>query len=163
MEHFNYANVKVKKLSKKAIIPKYEHAGDAGFDLRTIKDIKIKPGQTIKIPTGLAFEIPEGNMMEIRPRSGLSAKTKFRVITGTIDSGFRGEVQIIAENVTDSGKLTTLFRKVFKGTDGSIFFSAGSRVAQGVIEPYYSALFLEETELSKSDRGADGFGKSGLE
>jgi dUTP pyrophosphatase len=93
--------VKVKKLHPDAVIPHYAHEGDAGFDLVAVEDVVITPGETKAIPLGLAFEIPEGYEMQIRPRSGLSLKTKLRQsnCVGTIDSGYRGEVKVMFDNI----------------------------------------------------------------
>ncbi|MFJ8266792.1 dUTP diphosphatase [Peribacillus asahii] len=101
-------NVKIKKISEHAVIPKYAKQGDSGFDLVAIEDVVIEPGETKKIPTGLAFEIPQGYELQVRPRSGITSKTKLRVQLGTVDAGYRGEVSVIVDNIapipdSDSG------------------------------------------------------------
>jgi dUTP pyrophosphatase len=138
--------IRAKKTDESATIPKYAYKGDSGFDLASIEAVTIVPGETKLIATGLSFSVPEGYEMQIRPRSGLSAKSKFRVANspGTIDSNFRGEVKIIAENTGSR----------------PIFIEKGDRIAQGVICPVYEAVFIED-ELEDTGRGSNGFGSSG--
>src|SRR5690606_19806136 len=92
-------NVKVKLMHPDAVIPKKAHAHDAGFDLVAVEDTIIEPGATQLIKTGLAFELPPGYEMQIRPRSGVTLKTKLRVQLGTVDSNYRGEVGVIVDNI----------------------------------------------------------------
>jgi dUTP pyrophosphatase len=94
-------NVRIKRLHKDAVIPRYAKPGDSGFDLVAVEDVIIAPGETQLVPTGLAFEIPEGYELLVRPRSGVSLRTKLRVANppGTIDAGFRGEVKVIIDNI----------------------------------------------------------------
>jgi dUTP pyrophosphatase len=138
--------IKVKKTDESASIPKYAHKGDSGFDLASTETVTISPGETKLISTGLSFGIPVGYEMQIRPRSGMSAKTKFRVANapGTIDSNYTGEVKIIAENIGHR----------------AIFIEKGDRIAQGVICPVYEAVFVEQ-DLEDTNRGNNGFGSSG--
>jgi dUTP pyrophosphatase len=81
-------NIKIKKVVEDAIIPKYQTSGSAGFDFHTVEDVTVFPKETRLISTGLAFEIPEGYELQIRPRSGISLKTKIRISNSpaTIDS-----------------------------------------------------------------------------
>lgn len=153
--------IKIKKLSPDAVIPEYKHSTDAGFDLAASEDVEIWPGQTVKVPTGLALDIPEGYEMQIRPRSGLSAKTPLRVIIGTIDSGYHGEVSVITELVpfrySKSGDTSIL-----QYPNRSLLIQKGCRIAQAVIAPVIHAEFEEVDELDNSERGADGFGSTGV-
>ena len=95
-------NIKVEKLYENVVLPEYKTSGAAAFDFESLVDVIINPNETKIIPTGLAFEIPEGYELQVRPRSGLSAKTKLRVSNspGTIDSDYRGEVCIILDNIS---------------------------------------------------------------
>jgi dUTP pyrophosphatase len=97
----NNVQVKVKKLHPDAVIPKYSYVNDAGFDLVAVEDVIIAPGETKKVPIGLAFAIPPGYELQIRPRSGISRKTKLRVSNapGTVDAGYRGEVCVLVDNI----------------------------------------------------------------
>ncbi|PFD89198.1 deoxyuridine 5'-triphosphate nucleotidohydrolase [Bacillus thuringiensis] len=165
--------VKIKRL-KDVELPKYAKPGDAGFDLVAAEDIIIEPGETKVIPTGLAFELPPGYEMQIRPRSGMSRKTKLRVVLGTIDSGYRGEVGVIADNISMVEYASTpRFNAGILAGDNDfsitkpvkyevIEIKKGDRIAQGVIAPVETAHFEEVDELSESDRGTGGFGSTGV-
>ncbi|QGI00199.1 dUTP diphosphatase [Bacillus subtilis] len=178
-------NVNIKRLSPDAQIPAYAHATDAGFDLVAAEDVIIEPGETACVPTGLAFEIPEGFEMQIRPRSGITLKTPLRVQLGTVDCGYTGEVGVIVDNISpviyrtikdDEGeRYETLTTKVicdvrgqFVPTidgdhiDGAYIIRKGERIAQAVIKPVEQAVFTEVDALGDSDRGAGGFGSSGV-
>ncbi|OKA19961.1 dUTP diphosphatase [Bacillus cereus] len=133
-------------------LPKYAKPGDSGFDLVAAEDTIIWPGETKVVPTGLAFEIPPGYEMQVRPRSGISRNTKLRVILGTVDSGFRGEVGVIVDN-TEIPKVANMKAHVIE---------RGTRIAQGVIAPVITAHFEEVDELSDSQRGKNGFGSTGV-
>jgi dUTP pyrophosphatase len=80
--------VNIKKLSENAIIPSYQTPGSSGFDFHAIEDMEIDPRKTALVKTGLSMEIPEGYELQVRPRSGMSLKTKIRVANspGTVDS-----------------------------------------------------------------------------
>lgn len=166
--------VKVKKLNKDVELPKYAREFDAGFDLVAAEDVIIKPGETKVISTGLAFEIPPGYEMQIRPRSGMSRKTKLRVVLGTIDSGYRGEVGVIADNASliEYGSRPRYAAGILAGDNDFNITAAtkyevikirkGDRIAQGVIAPCETAFFVEADELSNSERGTGGFGSTGV-
>lgn len=106
------------------------------------------PGETVLVGTGLSFEIPLGFELQVRPRSGMSLKTKLRVSNspGTIDSDYRGEVKIIIDNIGHSPYTVEI----------------GDRIAQGVIAQAFQTVFEEVTELTDTERGAGGFGSSGV-
>ncbi|MGE5705003.1 MAG: dUTP diphosphatase [Clostridia bacterium] len=168
----NQVPVKIKKLHADAIVPVYAKAMDAGFDLVAIEDVLIQPGETAKIPTGLAFAIPAGYELQIRPRSGISAKTKLRLSNapGTIDSGYRGEVCVLVDNIRPiSGKLGTACYNVGEQimeiphqTDANAYLiRKGDRIAQGVLSEVPQAVFEVVDELDETERGSGGFGSSG--
>lgn len=133
-------------------LPQYAKPGDSGFDLVAAEDTIIWPGETKVVPTGLSFEIPPGYELQVRPRSGISRNTKLRVILGTVDSGFRGEVGVIVDN-TERNLGTNMKAHIIE---------RGTRIAQGVIAPVITAHFEEVDELSNSDRGTGGFGSTGV-
>lgn len=151
-------DLKIKKLENyddALPLPSYETEGAAGADLRACLGTEIEgeklviyPGQRVLVPTGLSFEIPFGYEVQIRPRSGLSLKTSLLVVNspGTIDCDYRGEVKIIMGNF---------------GKEEAVIMH-GDRVAQMVIAPVLQANFVEATELSETDRGAGGFGSTGV-
>jgi len=166
-------NVKIKRLHPDAVITQYAKPGDAGFDLVAVEDIIVKPGETVKVPTGLAFELPEGYELQIRPRSGITLKTKLRVQLGTCDAGYRGEVGVIVDNIAEDpfGNVVPYLSYIDGNdyrTDGEIYpnetyiICKGDRIAQGVIAPVAHVTFSEVDKLEESDRGANGFGSSGV-
>jgi dUTP pyrophosphatase len=170
----NKVTVKIKKLHPDAVIPKYAHKGDAGFDLVAVEDVIIEPGETKAIPIGLAFEIPVGYEMQIRPRSGLSLKTKLRQSNciGTIDAEYRGEVKVMFDNTNPPTpqllyRLNTLNNMhIITDLDvyplGTYIIRKGDRIAQGVIQKLPDVTFAEVDELSDTKRGTGGFGSSGI-
>ncbi|MEH7538174.1 dUTP diphosphatase [Bacillus toyonensis] len=143
--------VKIKRL-KDVDLPKYAREFDAGFDLVATEDTIIWPGETKVVPTGLAFEIPPGYEVQVRPRSGMTRDTKLRVVLETVDSGFRGEVGVLVDNI-EVPKETSMQAHVIEG---------GIRIAQGVIAPVETAHFEEVDELLVSERGICGFGSTGV-
>lgn len=143
--------VKIKRL-KDVELPKYAKPGDSGFDLVAAEDTIIWPGETKVVPTGLAFEIPPGYELQVRPRSGMTRNTKLRVVLGTVDSGYRGEVGVLVDNTERPISLNMKAHVIEKGT----------RIAQGVIAPVITADFVEVDELSDSERGKGGFGSTGV-
>lgn len=165
-------NVKIKRFSEDAVIPKYAKVGDSGFDLVATEEVIIEPGGMKKVPVGLAFEIEQGYELQIRPRSGITSKTTLRVQLGTIDSGYRGEVSVSVDNIRNdvyaerSPYVFTVNGARVIGNDavfyGSYIIKKGDRIAQGVIAPVVQAIFEEVDELSVSERGAGGFGHTGV-
>lgn len=182
----NEMNVNIKRLSPDAQIPAYAHATDAGFDLVAAEDVIIEPGDTACVPTGLAFEIPEGYEMQIRPRSGITLKTPLRVQLGTVDAGYRGEVGVIVDNIAQkkvlgldlnqqaieyseieapeviSGSLKNEWDYFGYYPNDTYIIRKGDRIAQAVIKPVEQVVFTEVDTLGDSDRGAGGFGSSGV-
>ena len=137
-------DIKVKKLDKNAVIPKYAKLGDAGLDLTATS---IDHTDTyIEYGTGLAFEIPQGYVGLVFPRSSIS-KTGLSLSNsvGVIDSGYRGEIKF-------RFRLTN---------DQRVWYSVGDRVGQIIIMPYPSINLTEVDELSSSDRSSGGFGSTG--
>ena len=160
-------------MSADAKIPTYAHVGDAGCDVYAIEDCIINPGETKIIPTGLKMAIPEGYELQVRPRSGMSVKTKMRVANapGTIDSCYRGEIGIIIENTEPNFKdIDYTFNedgsiKINSIVHGSAFhITKGDRIAQLVLNEvpkaaFYTVVDVEEySELSY--RGEAGFGST---
>ena len=167
-------NVKVKRLNDEAVIPKYAHEGDAGVDLITTEDIIIEPGETKLVPTGLAFEIPPNFEMQVRPRSGVTLKTKLRVQLGTVDSTYRGHVSVIIDNTaprvfrtgnvvkTIDGKTETIHNLAPSYVDENAYIiRKGDRIAQAVFAPVEHAFINEVKTLSETKRGDGGFGSTG--
>lgn len=139
----------VKKLQDDAKIPEYQTSGAAGFDFHSLVEKVIMPGETEIIRTGIAFQIPVGQEIQIRPRSGMSSKTKIRVANspGTIDSDFQGEVKIILDNTGVTPYTVRI----------------GDRIAQGVLANVSRAIFDVVGEFDiVTERGEKGFGSSGV-
>jgi dUTP pyrophosphatase len=167
------AQVKIKKLHPDAVIPQYAREMDAGFDLVAVEDVLVAPGESVKVPTGLAFALPEGFELQVRPRSGISVKTKLRLSNapGTIDAGYRGEVAILVDNTREasrtyknvcldaSEKEVTVDQEV---DTHSYLIKKGDRLAQGVIAIVPVAQFEVVDELDETERGTGGFGSSGI-
>lgn len=148
--------------------PTYAHVGDAGMDVYAAEDMTLHPGETKLVPLGIKCAIPLGYELQIRPRSGMSLKTKMRIANSvaTIDSSFRGEICVIAENIDqtirsakmdDAGRLT----EIEWGSD--IVISKGDRIAQMVLSEVPTAILQEVGTISpfETTRGEHGFGSSG--
>ncbi len=132
-------------------LPAYETSGAAGMDLRAAvpedQPITLRPGSRVMAPTGLAFAVPHGFEAQVRPRSGLAAKSGVTCLNtpGTIDSDYRGEVKVILINLGDD----------------DLIIRRGDRIAQLVIAPVIQALWAEVETLDETSRGAGGFGSTG--
>ncbi|MDO6451733.1 dUTP diphosphatase [Oceanobacillus profundus] len=167
-------SLSVKKLHPDASLPKYAKQGDSGFDLVAVEDVIIEPGETKLIKTGLAFEIPKGYEIQVRPRSGITLKTKLRVQLGTVDSNYRGEVGVIVDNTyhvyLDDGdflyKPWTIAEEVASNAEHNIYgtylIRKGDRIAQAVLAPVAYTEFVEVDELSETERGVNGYGSTGI-
>lgn len=151
-----------------AKIPTYAHAGDAGMDIYAVEDITIKPGETVIVPTGLKTAIPLGYELQVRPRSGLSAKSPLRIANsiGTIDANYRGEIGVI---ITNSNPPITKIEFDEKGNVIDYIYgedytiTKGMRFAQLVLKEVPTCSFLQVESVA--DIGEDrnsGFGGSGL-
>jgi len=138
--------LKVKKLVSEAKLPIKKKKGDAGFDLYSIEEVVLKPGEKKLVRTGIALEIPKGYFGLIKDRSGLAAKYSLHCLAGVIDSNYRGEVKVVLINL---GKETIKLEK-------------HSRVAQLLIIPNPEFEVKEVKTLSNTERGDNGFGSSGL-
>lgn len=97
-------------------------------------------------------DFPPGYELQIRPRSGMTRDTKLRVVLGTVDSGFRGEIGVLVDNIEVPKEASMQAHVIERGT----------RLAQGVIAPVETAHFVEVDELSVSERGKGGFGSTGV-
>jgi dUTP pyrophosphatase len=140
--------VLITRLDKDIPLPHFARAGDAGADIVSRIDIEIAPGERALVPTGISIALPDGYAAFAHPRSGLAIKYGVGMVNapGTIDAGYRGELQIILIN-HDLHKTFNIKR--------------GDRIAQLVFQKVERAEFIEVEELPGSGRGADGFGSTG--
>lgn len=160
-----------KRLTDDATIPTKAHASDSGYDLVASEDIIVEPGDTVVVKTGIAVQLPPGYEATIRPRSGVTSRTKLRVQLGTIDNGYGGEIGVIVDNTEQPGHFLTSMVKRISGGEGyyngdlkenSYLICKGERIAQLVITRLPEVTAVEITELGVSDRGAGGFGSTGV-
>jgi dUTP pyrophosphatase len=141
-------DVLVRRLDADAPMPVYAHPGDAGADLITTVDAEIAPGERQLLPTGIAVALPDGYAAFVHPRSGLAVRYGVSLVNapGTIDAGYRGEIQVCVINLDPAAP---------------VLLSRGDRIAQLVIQQVARARFHEVDTLPGSHRGAGGFGSTG--
>jgi dUTP pyrophosphatase len=128
--------------------PAYATKGAAGMDVVSAEELTLEPGGRHAVATGFAMAIPEGFEVQVRPRSGLALKHGITCLNtpGTIDSDYRGEVKVILANL---------------GSEPFVI-KRGDRIAQLVPAPVQRAAFAEVASLDETDRGAGGFGSTGV-
>lgn len=141
-------DVLVTRIDPSVPLPRYAKPGDAGADLVTTIDLTIGPGERALAPTGISIALPDGFVAFVHPRSGLALKHGVGVVNapGTIDAGYRGEIQVILIN---------------HDRHEPVHFTKGDRIAQLVIQRVEHAIFHEVQRLPGSDRGEGGFGSTG--
>ena len=129
-------------------LPSYAHLGDAGADLYAREDVSLKPGERRLVPTGVALALPDGYVALVHPRSGLAHRSGLSIVNapGTIDAGYRGEVQVCLVNLDPVTPIE---------------LRRGDRIAQLVIQRFETATFVEVDDLPDSSRGAGGYGSTG--
>jgi dUTP pyrophosphatase len=139
--------IRIQKLHADAVLPHYAHGPeeDAGMDLRSVERVVLSPGSAQGVPTGIAIELPPGFEAQVRPRSGMALKHSITVNFGTIDPGYRGEIRVVMFNLSKADYV----------------IEKGDRIAQLIVARYEAVEWLEEGELTESQRGAGGFGSSG--
>jgi len=136
------------RLDPNAVLPERAHPGDAGFDLRSIEDVEVGPGERAMVRTGLGVAIPNGHAGLVLPRSGLASKHGLTLANapGLIDSGYRGEVICSVVNLDPHE---------------SVKIARGDRIAQLVIAEVPELRPAWVDELPPSSRGEGGFGSTG--
>lgn len=141
--------IKIVNKSKHAL-PEYATEHSAGMDLRAnlSESVTLKPLERKLIPTGLFIELPEGYEAQIRPRSGLAIKKGITVLNspGTIDADYRGEICVILINLSSD----------------NFVIEDGERICQMVIAAHAQAQWLQVEVLGETERGAGGFGHTGV-
>ncbi|PWD99736.1 dUTP diphosphatase [Marinilabilia rubra] len=131
-------------------VPEFATEGSAGVDLRAFlkQSVRLKPLERAMVPTGLFIELPKGTEAQIRPRSGLAAKSGITVLNspGTIDSDYRGEIKVILVNLSND----------------EFEINNGDRICQMVIHRYETFEWDTVEELTETIRGEGGFGHTGV-
>ncbi|MCH3948656.1 MAG: dUTP diphosphatase [Olsenella sp.] len=145
----NNLTLPIKRLDPSVELPTYAYVGDAGLDLRSNEDVTLAPFERKLVGTGLAIAVPEGYAGFVQPRSGLALREGLSMANtpGLIDAHYRGELKVCAVNL-DASK--------------SIHIERGERIAQLVIQQVPVVHLEEVDELDETDRGACGFGSSGV-
>jgi len=140
--------VKVLRSDPEAQLPAYAHPGDAGMDVRSIEELMLAPGARALVHTGLVLMLPPDAEAQVRPRSGLALKHGVTVLNtpGTIDAGYRGEVGVILVNLGNE----------------PFTVEKGMKIAQIVVSPVAQAEIVEVASVDETDRGAGGFGSTGI-
>lgn len=144
-------NFDVQRITKNAVLPKYNFSKDSGFDLHATENVNIGPFGRALVPTGLRVKVPENCELQIRPKSGLAINKGLTVLNtpGTVDNGYTGEIKVI----------------VFNTNNFEVTIEEGSKVAQGIICPVFYGEYVkvnEVADIEKTDRGENGFGSTGL-
>lgn len=138
-------SLQIKQLSESATLPTRSHKHDSGLDLYASEDTLVTYTHSSVIPTGIAVNIPPGFEGQIRPRSGKSSKTNLRVVLGTVDAGYNGELGVIADTLNKSNYLV----------------KKGEKIAQLVISPIVTpSLEIVDQFETQSERGSNGFGST---
>lgn len=138
--------LQIKRLHPNAVLPAYAKFGDAGLDLYACENAPVAERKVTKVSTGIAMDIPHGYVGLIWPRSGLALNSGIIVLAGVVDSGYRGEIQVLLSSL-----------------NGSYQVVAGEKIAQMLIQPVETGTTLqvqEVSELSMSERGTAGFGST---
>ncbi|MDQ2850322.1 dUTP diphosphatase [Dermatophilaceae bacterium Sec6.4] len=140
--------VRIVRLDTGLQLPSYARPGDAGMDLLARTGLTIAPGHRALIATGIAVQLPDGYAAFVHPRSGLAARHGISIVNapGVIDSGFRGEIQVILVNLDP--------RESFS-------FHRGDRIAQLVVQRVETVSWIEADSLTSSERGNAGHGSTG--
>ena len=166
-----YIQVPFVKCHPNAKMPEYAHAGDSGMDVYALDDYVIHPGETKLIPTGIKMAVPNGYEIQVRAKSGRALKTKMRIANavGTCDASYRGEIQVIMENIEPPIKDITydfddngrpIITSILRGSDMTI--GKGEKFAQLVLMEVPKAVLFQVENLDDTERADGGFGSSGL-
>ncbi len=140
--------IDIVRLDPELPLPSYAHPGDAGADLYAREDVTLAPGERRLVPTRLAHAHPDGYVAQVHPRAGLAHRSGLSIVNapGTIDAGYRGEVQVCLVNLDPATPIE---------------LRRGDRIAQLVIQRFETAIFVEAGALPESARGAGGHGSTG--
>lgn len=137
--------IKVKKLREDAKLPTHGHPGDAGMDFYTVEDVVFPPGERTRVHTGVVIEISEGCVGLIWDKSSISFNMGLKVLSGVIDSGYRGELIMCLLNTSDK----------------NVAIEKGHKIAQMIIQKFEHCDIVEVEELSETVRGEGREGSTG--
>ena len=137
--------LRVKRIHPEAKLPVYGHPGDAGLDLFSVVDRELAPGEVFAVPTGIQVAVPAGHVGLVWDMCGISLQKVHR-LAGVVDSGYRGEVQVVMINL---GAAPFSVRK-------------GMKIAQMLVQPVAAVEVVESDSLDGTSRGEGGFGSTGL-
>ena len=142
------ANVEVLIVCSPEMMPSYAKPGDAGADLRSSESLTLEPNERRLVGTGVSIALPDGYVVLVHPRSGLATKHGITILNapGTVDSGYRGELKVT----------------LFNASKEPFEVVKGDRIAQLVVQEYTKASFALVESLPGSERGASGFGSTGV-
>ena len=137
--------LRVKRIHPEAKLPVYGHPGDAGLDLFSVVDRELAPGEVFAVPTGIQIAIPADHVGLVWDKSGISLQGVHR-LAGVVDSGYRGEVQVVMINLS------------------AVPFAVkkGMKIAQMLVQPVAAVSVVESGSLDGTSRGEGGFGSTGL-
>jgi dUTP pyrophosphatase len=137
--------LRVKRIHPEAKLPVYGHQGDAGLDLFSVVDRELVPGEVFAVPTGIQIAIPADHVGLVWDKSGISLQGVHR-LAGVVDSGYRGEVQVVMINLS------------------AVPFAVkkGMKIAQMLVQPVAAVSVVESGSLDGTSRGEGGFGSTGL-
>jgi dUTP pyrophosphatase len=138
-------DVAIMKMHADMTTPFYAHEGDAGIDLRSSVEAIVKPGETKVIPTGIKMAIPTGYVGLVWDKSGYAAKNSIKTMAGVVDSGYRGEIQVVMKNLGS----------------GDFEIKRDMKIAQILVQPVVHAHLILKESLDDTARGEGGFGSTG--
>jgi dUTP pyrophosphatase len=144
-------NIQIELLTEDAVFPEYAYPTDSGFDLYSTQEITLEPFGRALIPTGLKLSFDIGYEIQVRPKSGLALKQGLTVLNtpGTVDSGYNGEIMVI----------------VFNTNPKPFTVEKGMKIAQAVLCPVINGKYVNlqlVDKIENKDRGANGFGSTGI-
>lgn len=137
--------LRVKRIHPEAKLPVYGHPGDAGLDIFSVVDRELQPGEVFAVPTGIQVAVPAGHVGLVWDKSGISLQGVHR-LAGVVDSGYRGEVQVVLINLSAA----------------PFAIKKGMKIAQMLVQPVAAVTVIECEALDGTPRGQDGFGSTGL-